>query len=89
MNPNTKLLRAALAVLAVFTIAGCASNRNQTHPATNDREEIMLDRQINLTRLHPDTHPEWRLGLGMAFPTTQKSNARPEEYSTAVPQPEL
>lgn len=91
MNPIKTLLRAALAVaLGAITFAGCATNRNDADRAGKTQsEEIMLDRQVNLTHLHPDTHPERRVGLDMAFPTSPKSNPRPEEYSNAVPQPEL
>lgn len=86
MNPIKTLLQAALvAALAAVTSVGCATSRHDADPP----EEIMLDRQVNLTHLHPDTHPERRLGWDMTFPTSPASNARAEEYSNAVPQPEL
>ncbi|MGZ4962062.1 MAG: hypothetical protein ACXWKG_01185 [Limisphaerales bacterium] len=89
MNPNSTLLRAALAAtITVIINAGCTTN---PHSDTSHSEpgEIALDQQVNLTHMHADTHPERRLGMSMAFPTSPKRNPRADEFSNAIDQPEL
>lgn len=89
MNPKSWLLRAALAgALTVIITEGCATSRH-SETSRGQPEEIALDQQVNLTHMHPDTHPERRLGINMAFPTSPKPHPRADELSNAIDQPEL
>jgi hypothetical protein len=66
MKPNYKFLRVVLGSLIGAALAGCATNRDIAYePAgarLNDSQSVHLDRQVNVTKWQPDTHPESHMG---------------------------
>jgi hypothetical protein len=90
MKTTPEILRVALgATVGALLWAGCASNRPAPENASSRAKPIVLDAQEDLTRPHIDTHPEWRLGMNMAFPNPPYAYPRPSDLGTAVGQPEL
>lgn len=93
MNPYYKpLLHAVAIIIEACALIGCASSHRlantSENPGKSNRQDIVLDQQVNLTHLHPDTHPEWRLGMDMAFPHPP-GNFDAARLSNAVGQPEF
>jgi hypothetical protein len=69
--------------------AGCASQDPNRAVSRQSQKVVCLDAQEDLSHAHPDTHPEWRLGVNMAFPNPPASRWQIQDLSTAVDQPML
>ena len=90
MNPKHKFLRVVLAAtLGAILWAGCASHHPTRTASGQPLKVVCLDMQEDLSHMHPDTHPEWRLGMNMAFPNPPLAHWQIENLSTAVDQPML
>ncbi|MGZ4962061.1 MAG: hypothetical protein ACXWKG_01190 [Limisphaerales bacterium] len=92
MKPNHKFLRVVLGSVVGATLwAGCSSQRQVVYEPSgagcSHEREILFSPQGNLMNWHSDTHPEWRTGWNMAFPSPPHANSNIDELQIAIDQP--
>jgi hypothetical protein len=91
MKPTYKFVRVVLgATVGAVLWAGCASDRrviNEPAGAEITERPMALDWQENLTSWRTDTHPEWRTGWNMAFPSPPIDRPNVSDLGIALDQP--